>query len=296
MQGTAGRPVSVACGAPQRLLRVPQNLGAQARPACAGIMRHAWPADALFGSAPPSLWKCKGCILPPALCVCSALTRVALGSAGGAQLPPLRLAVYIHQKEHGRASNTGCLLAPALGARVYVAGIADDEAALAAALNPGDDSDGSAGVCAVLWPGEDSLTLDELRAATAPERWARGLTLVALDATWACARRLLHRLPDSAPRLCVDAAAFDPGRSLLYPARRYSGDAAERRCTYEACVAILDALGALKPGEREALLLNLKLKIDALMAHKNRSPVYGKDTAEALAAAREHVLRQIANE
>ena len=223
--------------------------------------------------------------------MCSALTHVALG---GPHLPPLRLAVYIHQKEHGRASNTGCLLAPALGARVYIAGIAADEAALAAALNPGDDD--SAGVCAVLWPGEDSLSLDELRAATPPERWARGLTLVALDATWSCARRLLHRLPDSAPRLCVDAAAFDPGRSLLYPARRYSGDAAERRCTYEACVAILDALGALKPGEREALLLNLKLKIDALMAHKNRRPVYGKDTAEALAAAREHVLRQIANE
>jgi DTW domain-containing protein YfiP len=148
----------------------------------------------------------------------------------------------------------------------------------------------------VLWPSDESLSLEQLRAATPPARWARGLTLLALDSTWAGARKLLHRLPPGAARLSVDAAAFDPGRSLLYPARRYSGHAAERHCTYEAVVAVLDALGALRGGERQALLLNLKLKIDALLRHKNRRPAYGKDTAEALAAARELALRQIAAE
>ena len=163
-------------------------------------------------------------MIPPALCVCPALARVAPGAA---HLPPLRLGVYMHQKEHGRASNTGCLLATALGARVFVAGLAADEAALSSQF------DDVSGVCAVLWPGEGSVSLAELRAATPPERWARGLTLLAVDATWACARRLLNRLPADAPRLSVDAAAFDPGRSLLHPARRYSGEAADiRKCTY----------------------------------------------------------------
>ena len=244
-------------------------------------------------------------MLPPALCVCPALARVSLqraaercapaeGCAPPPPLPPLRIAVYMHQKEHGRASNTGCLLAPALGADIYLAGLAEHEAALAALLSP--PADGEGGVCALLWPGEDSVSLEELRASTPPERWARGLTLLALDATWACARKLLHRLPPGAPRLSVDAAAFEPGRSLLYPARHYSGDAAERRCTYEAVVAVLDALGALRDGERQALQLNLKLKVDAVLRHKNRRPAYGKDTAEALAAARELALRQIAAE
>ena len=243
-------------------------------------------------------------MLPPALCVCPALARVSLqrGAEGSAPLPPLRVAVYMHQKEHGRASNTGCLLAPALGATIFLAGLAEHEAELAAMLSSssaapdGIDAEGSGGVCAVLWPGEESLSLEQLRAATPPARWARGLTLLALDATWAGARKLLHRLPPGAPRLSVDAAAFEPGRSLLYPARRYSGEAAERRCTYEAVVAVLDALGALRDGERQALQLNLKLKVDALLLHKNRRPAYGKDTAEALAAARELALRQISAE
>ena len=243
-------------------------------------------------------------MLPPALCVCPALARVSLQRAaeGCAPLPPFRVAVYMHQKEHGRASNTGCLLAPALGATIYLAGLKEHEAELAAMLSSsssapdGSDTEGAGGVCAVLWPGEESLSLEQLRAATPPARWARGLTLLALDATWAGARKLLHRLPPGAPRLSVDAAAFEPGRSLLFPARRYSGEAAERRCTYEAVVAALDALGALRAGERAALQLNLKLKVDAVLLHKNRRPAYGKDTAEALAAARELALRQIAAE
>ena len=248
-------------------------------------------------------------MLAPGLCVCGALARRQPGAEGA---PPHRLAVLMHHKEHGRASNTGCLLAPALGATIYLAGLKEHEAELAAMLNLSQSSSSSSsssfapdghdvaewegGVCAVLWPGEESVSLEELRAATPPARWARGLTLLALDATWAGARKLLHRLPPGAPRLSVDAAAFEPGRSLLFPARRYSGEAAERRCTYEAVVAALDALGALRAGERAALQLNLKLKVDAVLLHKNRRPAYGKDTAEALAAARELALRQIAGE
>jgi len=242
-------------------------------------------------------------MLPPALCVCPALARVDLGREPAQtplsldasapppllpQLPPLRVAVYMHQKEFGRASNTGCLLGT-LGARVYVAGIASDEASLLEALGSGAD----AGACAVLWPGEGAVSLAELRASTPPERWARGLTLVAVDATWACARRMLRRLPASAPRLSVDAAAFEAGRSLLHPARRYAGEAAERKCTYEAVVAALHALGALRAGEREDLQLTLKLKVDAVLLHKNRQPAYD---SEALAAARLQALRDIADE
>ena len=231
-------------------------------------------------------FKCRGCMMAPALCVCSALARVTPGAAGS--VPPHRLAVLMHHKEYGRASNTGCLLAPSVGATTHISGIAADEAALAAAL----DSAGTHGA-AVLWPGEGSISLDELRASTPPQRWADGMLLIAIDATWGSARKLVKRVPPGVPRLALPAAAFAPGRSLLFPVRKYEGPCAERYCTFEACIALLDALGALEPGQRELLTRNLKIKVDALLKHKNRRAVYGNETAEALAAAHAALLDEL---
>ena len=194
----------------------------------------------------------------------------------------------MHHKEHGRAANTGCLLAPCLGASLHVAGVASDEAALAAAIAAAGD-----GGAAVLWPSADALSVDQLRAATSPATWARGLTLIAIDATWGSARKMHKRVPGHLPRVALPPAAFAPGRSLLFPVRRYVGPCAERYCTYEAALALLDALGCLAEGEREALTLNLKLKVDALLAHKNRRAAYGDVTREPLAAAREALLAEL---
>ena len=172
-----------------------------------------------------------------------------------------------------------------------VAAARADVAALHAAL----DAAGPGGA-AVLWPGEGAVSLEELRAATPPARWDAGLLLVAVDATWGSARKLVKRVPEHVPRLALPAAAFAPGKSLLFPVRKYDGPCAERYCTYEAALALLDALGALAPGDREALTLNLKLKVDALLKHKNRRPVYGQDTTQALAAAHAALLDELRSE
>ena len=86
---------------------------------------------------------------------------------------------------------------------------------------------------------------------------------------------------------------FAPGRSLLVPVRKYSGPCAERFCTYEAAVALFDALGSLQEGERDALLLNLKLKVDALLKHKNRRAAYAAETGAALADAQAALLAEM---
>jgi DTW domain-containing protein YfiP len=222
-------------------------------------------------------------MLTPALCVCSTLTRrVAPTASSPPSHVPHRLALLMHHKEHGRASNTGCLLAPALGARIHVAGIIEQERALGAALDAA-----GAGGAAVLWPGEGAVTVDELRAATPDATWRAGLLLVAVDATWSCARKMVKRLPAHIPRVALPPEAFTAGRSLLFPVRKYAGPCAERFCTYEAALALLDAMGGLAEGEREALTLNLKLKVDALLKHKNKRPVYGEETGETLAGAQE---------
>lgn len=235
-----------------------------------------------------AFFKCRGCMLSPALCVCSTLARRAPGATAA---PPHRVAVLMHHKEFGRASNTGCLLASAVGATLHVSGIVEDEAALHAALaSAGEDG------AAVLWPGEGAVSLEELQAATPPEKWARGMLLIAIDATWGSARKLVKRVPPGVPRLALPAAAFAPGKSLLFPVRKYEGPCADRYCTYEACLALLDALGALGPGERAALTLNLKIKVDALLKHKNRRAVYGSETAEVLAAAQAALLEELRRE
>ena len=65
--------------------------------------------------------------------------------------------------------------------------------------------------------------------------------------------------------------------SLLAPVRKYAGHPeAEGRCsTFEATVALFRALGL--PGEEcKALLENVKVKVDAVLAQKNMPSAYGR--------------------
>jgi len=210
-------------------------------------------------------FKCPGCWLLPGLCVCAQLSRV--------DAAPHRVACLVHHKEAGRGSNTGILLAKCLGATLHVSGITDHEAALHQAL-------AAAPAAAVLWPGEGALTVEEFKASLPPGAFEAGVTLVAVDATWNGARKMVKRLPQHVPRITLPEGAFPPGKSLLYPVRKYGGvdEQAERQCTYEAVVATLDVFCALKPGERDALLLNLKRKVDALLKYKNRRTCYHVET------------------
>ena len=65
--------------------------------------------------------------------------------------------------------------------------------------------------------------------------------------------------------------------SLLAPVRKYRGAPAGRTSTFEACVALLRALG-VDEGLCEAQLENVKTKVDAVKVQKCMAPVYEKVT------------------
>lgn len=216
-------------------------------------------------------FKCPGCWLLPGCCVCAKLTR---GSTA-----PHQLGLYLHHKEHGRGSNTGVLLCTTLGAEMYVSGREDDEKALAARLEEAGPS------ACVLWPGDESLSLAEFMAQIPEERRAEGVFMLAMDATWGSARKMVNRLPPTLTKVKLDADSFgDGGFSLLRPVRKYDGDAAERYCTFEAACAALLELGVWGPpqseqalAQRAKQLVNLKAKVDGLLIYKNRSTVYSEE-------------------
>ena len=144
---------------------------------------------------------------------------------------PPNVVIYMHEHEWGRASNTGSVVAAALGAsraRVCLRGLDDDMAYLHQVLSD------STRTVAVLWPGEGARQPEQIRELAARETEGR-VTLVALDATWKQARSLHADIRQQYPhikRVTLPEHVI-PKRSLLAPARNYRGDDAVRICTAE---------------------------------------------------------------
>ena len=120
------------------------------------------------------------------------------------------------------------------------------------------------------------------------ENQEEGYTFVAIDGTWKNARNMLKRLPrDKVTLVSLPPEAFigesvggihtKPPASLLAPVRKYRGAPAGRTSTFEACVALLRALG-VDEGLCEAQLENVKTKVDAVKVQKCMAPVYEKVT------------------
>ncbi len=101
------------------------------------------------------------------------------------------------------------------------------------------------------------------------------VNVVALDGTWNQARKMATKIPGHVPRLSLRACSVrlsaETNESLLAPARRYRGQAAEngRVSTLEAVEAALRELGA---GDRLSATLraNLKLKVEAVRLQNGR--------------------------
>jgi len=208
--------------------------------------------------------KCQNCWLLPGMCVCQRLTV--------RNIAPHHVALLVHHKEAGRASNTGCLLTKSVGATMHMSGLLDDEAKLDALLAA------KPGTAAVLWPGEGAASAEEWKASLPSGAFDAGITLIGVDGTWGCARRMVKRIPASIPRISLPADAFAEGKSLLYPVRKYRGECLEKHCTYEATLAGLCTLGIVPLDAKEQLLLNLKCKVDALLIYKNRATAYSGET------------------
>ena len=229
-----------------------------------------------------SLYNCPKCWLAKGCCVCHTLTA--------ARLRPHRVAVYMHMHEYGRGSSTGNLIRECLGGELLVAGNRDHEDRLRRLCEE------RKGRVAVLWPrdavdardiardaplaGADERARDDGDATQTDDGW----TFVAIDGTWNCARKMLARFPPGVARVSIPPEAFaalgsdaPAGGSLLAPVRKYAGHPeAEGRCsTFEATVALFRALGL--PGEEcKALLENVKVKVDAVLAQKNMPSAYGR--------------------
>ena len=81
--------------------------------------------------------------------------------------------------------------------------------------------------------------------------------------TWNVAKKMVKRLPAGIPRVSLSAESFPPGKSLLYPIRKYDAVGEEndnRVCTYEAVLAYQQEVGAITKQQREQLLWNLKAR------------------------------------
>ena len=207
-------------------------------------------------------------------------------------------------EQHRRARVSACL-----GGDAYVAGLRRDEEALRELCERED------GRVAVLWPGRGAVGVGDLPGVAEEkekntrgklhsdlgdrgdgdggEGRRRGWTFIAIDGTWKNARNMLKRLPEDrvvlvslppeAFRFVRDAnAGMDgamDGASLLAPVRKYAGAPEGRTSTFEACVALLRALG-VDEETCKAQLENVKIKVDAVKVQKSMAPVYEKVTGE----------------
>ena len=251
-----------------------------------------------------STFACAKCWLLKGNCVCRFLSKCSM------RPPFVRVVVYAHHNEVARGNGTGNLVPACLPfGELLVAGLAEHEARLSSLLRE------YAGRVAVLWPRgtmeaaeiKERLSRDAARggleADDANEKNETGWMLVAVDATWNSARKMVSRIPSSVPRVSVPAEAFQAlaarvpplstHDSLLGPVRKYdarekkkkdqplstspsrdgAGDSG-RRCTFEAVLASLLAVGALDEDACASLLRNVKVKVNAVLRQKHMPEAY----------------------
>lgn len=251
-----------------------------------------------------STFACAKCWLLKGNCVCRFLSKCSM------RPPFVRVVVYAHHNEVARGNGTGNLVPACLPfGELLVAGLAEHEARLSSLLRE------NAGRVAVLWPRgtmeaaeiKERVSRDAARggfeADDANEKNETGWTLVAVDATWNSARKMVSRIPSSVPRVSVPAEAFQAlaarvpplptHDSLLGPVRKYdarekkkkdqplstspsrdgAGDSG-RRCTFEAVLASLLAVGALDEDACASLLRNVKVKVNAVLRQKHMPEAY----------------------
>lgn len=257
----------------------------------------------------PAAFNCRRCWLLRGCCVCRMLVSLPARALG-----PHRIAVYLHHHEFGRGSSTGALVSACLGGDAYVAGLRRDEEALRELCEREDGRvavlwPGRGAVCVGDLPGvgeekeKNTHTRGKLHSDlgddgddddTAGDGRGRGWTFIAIDGTWKNARNMLKRLPkDRVVLVSLPPEAFrfvreanagitggtGDGASLLAPVRKYAGAPEGRTSTFEACVALLRALG-VDEATCKAQLENVKTKVDAVKVQKSMAPVYEKVTGE----------------
>ena len=189
-------------------------------------------------------FQCPTCWLLPYMCVCNGAARAPPEPELGSRP---RVLVWLHEREWGKASNTGTVLAMTLGeerCRMLVHGLPEHSHVMEEAVRDPTRT------LAVLWPGDGAAVGVEELARVAGERtgerWSEWgalgcwdscfvgkgavsrhhlisaggrVTLVALDGTWRQGRSLNACLPDSVMRVALPLDAHGVSVSLLRPIR-----------------------------------------------------------------------------
>jgi DTW domain-containing protein YfiP len=187
----------------------------------------------------------------------------------------LEVAVWTHHREWGLTSNTGSILARALeNCDMLMKGLPQHDIQLQEEIIGDDDKT----LAVVLWPDlADSpatsiISLEQVQQAL---KQHRRVVLIAVDGTWSNAGRMVHRLPDTLPRLDLPAdlvlSSPETG-SILAPLRTRQGTSAREGsdrqvCTAEAVVAALVALGLSKTDGDHVLELT-KTKVDRIRRYR----------------------------
>ncbi len=154
---------------------------------------------------------CQHCWLLPYYCICNKLSRFEIQT---------ELIVHIHHFEWGKGTNSGSVLAASMpGTQMLLKGLPEHDALLQKLV------DDPSHTVAVLWPGDDAILPDELRRI-AKERTEGRVAVVAVDATWANARKMKSSYPANMllVKLPADMTLQDNKKSLLFPVRKYKGD------------------------------------------------------------------------
>ena len=277
-----------------------------------GAQRHAYQCQHRFdnGRHPFVCAKCWS-YLP--VCVCSDVPKPF-------ELPAsIELVVWVHHKEWGLSSNTGGLLALALEpCELLMKGLPEHDARMAALLNSPDVKP------VLLWPARDRTddiatslsdlqqihstassedSLDNGEASEDSVSQPKRIVLIAVDATWGGAAKMVSKFPKAVARLglreselfwedecdstvvrssssssssidCDGAASIDADKrprrkSLLAPLRKHSAGGASDVCTAEAAVAALRGLGLGEESCRQILQV-VKKKIDLTARYRGK--------------------------
>ncbi|GAX81218.1 hypothetical protein CEUSTIGMA_g8650.t1 [Chlamydomonas eustigma] len=216
-----------------------------------------------------TMFSCPHCWLLPGLCLCSRLAKVTT---------QCKMVVHVHFLEWGKASNTGSVIGVAVNdCEVLMKGLKEHDVRMKELFQD------KSVTTAVLWPGDNSITPSELKKI-AEERSEGRIAVIAVDATWGNALRMKTSYPPDTlyVKLTPESAIIsEQQRSLLAPVRKYRGDYENnaRVSTLEAVASLLYELEGSNE-TRQALLGNLKMKVDTCLIQKNRNTVYGTLTAE----------------
>ena len=203
--------------------------------------------------------RCVVCWMHNSLCICEKARNLAISC------PPItiNIALLMHYKEFGRASNTGKLLqliAPNKSTMTIFG--SDDETILHNYLlnNPS----------LLLYPGANSTPASEFKEYCQTN--SNNVTLCVMDSTWNLSKAMERAIPQEIPRVNIDHEVSGPS---LFISRKQS-TTASKVSTIEAIYLALSGLGE-DPAALEPFIPALKLAVDAVQKQRGRPNVYGND-------------------